>query len=93
MTPCYLWVNHTYTTSSVLRCLLFHSNGQRKGDKEALEKAVQSAIDDPIGRYIPPSMTRESVRERHRLFVETDWSNVGRSRIATLSSENEDVSL
>lgn len=38
-------------------------------------------------------MTRESVRERHRLLVETDWEKVGALRIGAISNDDESVSL
>ncbi|WVR03863.1 hypothetical protein IAU60_000861 [Kwoniella sp. DSM 27419] len=44
----------------------------QKGNMEQLEDAMLSAVDNPIGRYIPPLMTVDAVRERHRLLVETD---------------------
>jgi hypothetical protein len=37
-------------------------------------------------------MTRESVRERHRLLIETDWSKAGKTRIDSISYGDEDVS-
>jgi hypothetical protein len=39
-------------------------------------------------------MTRESVMDRHRKLVETDWEKAGRTRILyELDTEEEPVSL
>jgi hypothetical protein len=80
---------------------------QRKGDKEGLQKAVQTAVDNPFSRYIrtylpirrgqadktAPTMTRESVRGRHQKLVETDWQTAGRTRIEKeLGNEDRPVS-
>ncbi|WVQ93401.1 hypothetical protein IAU59_000471 [Kwoniella sp. CBS 9459] len=46
----------------------------QKGNMEQLDRAMRDAVANPIGRYIPPQMTREAVMERHRVLVETDWT-------------------
>ncbi|WVQ79142.1 hypothetical protein IAT38_001237 [Cryptococcus sp. DSM 104549] len=45
----------------------------RKDDEVGLKEAFEAALANPIKSFIPPEMTKESVRERTRVLVETDW--------------------
>jgi hypothetical protein len=42
--------------------------------------------------YAASTMTRESVRDRHRKLVESDWHTAGRLRIQSLDREDRPVS-
>ncbi|KAL0952654.1 hypothetical protein HGRIS_006897 [Hohenbuehelia grisea] len=45
----------------------------RKGDEKGLWAAVRQALDNPIERYIPATMTMEALKNRVGLLVEGDW--------------------
>ncbi|KAJ7477175.1 hypothetical protein B0H11DRAFT_1864853 [Mycena galericulata] len=45
----------------------------RKGDKEGLINAIQSALGNPIQPYIPERMRMESIQTRLAEIVDTDW--------------------
>ncbi|KAH8822996.1 hypothetical protein DL96DRAFT_1533690 [Flagelloscypha sp. PMI_526] len=53
----------------------------REGDEEGLEAALNSAVANPIERFIPPEMTIATVKERHRQLVETDWKSKARDLV------------
>ncbi|KAH8823008.1 hypothetical protein DL96DRAFT_1559781 [Flagelloscypha sp. PMI_526] len=53
----------------------------RDGDAEGLEAAFKSAMEHPIDRFIPPAMSTEAVKERHRVLVETDWHTRAKEHI------------
>ncbi|KAL1408265.1 hypothetical protein Q8F55_005071 [Vanrija albida] len=42
-------------------------------DEEQLRRAVETAVNTPIERYIPPDMRFNTVLERHRAWVTNDW--------------------
>ncbi|WWC87869.1 uncharacterized protein L201_002767 [Kwoniella dendrophila CBS 6074] len=45
----------------------------QKENQTQLENAMKAAIENPIQSFIPPPMSKESVRIRHQTLVETDW--------------------
>lgn len=61
----------------------------RAGDKEALASALQRAVDNPIGRYIPEPMRMENVIDRHRYLVEHDWQEEAKAWVHENHPETE----
>ncbi|KAJ8503574.1 hypothetical protein ONZ45_g10738 [Pleurotus djamor] len=45
----------------------------KKGDEKGLWTAIESAVNTPIERYIPPAMTMDALKGRLQLLVETNW--------------------
>ncbi|WVQ74576.1 hypothetical protein IAR50_004177 [Cryptococcus sp. DSM 104548] len=56
----------------------------QKGNARQLKRAFRSVLENPIESYIPHSMRRESVMERTKALVETDWKAETEKAVNTL---------
>lgn len=54
-------------------------------DREGLKRAVKSAMDTPIPRYIPPRMKMSAVVDRVKDFLETDWRPTAKRQMEVLN--------
>ncbi|WVW80125.1 hypothetical protein I302_102100 [Kwoniella bestiolae CBS 10118] len=61
----------------------------QKENGEQLEQAMRDALATPIKSYIPPPMTKESVKQRHRTLVETDWKPFAMTAIKELYTDKD----
>ncbi|KAK8861557.1 hypothetical protein IAR55_002379 [Kwoniella newhampshirensis] len=64
------WITQHNALRAVEPPFVYHV---QKGNGTQLEDAFRAALESPIDRYIPPNMRKDSVKERHRALVETDW--------------------
>ncbi|KAK6907327.1 hypothetical protein I203_101319 [Kwoniella mangroviensis CBS 8507] len=61
----------------------------QKENGDQLREAMQAALDNPITSYIPPPMTKESVKQRHRTLVETDWKPFAMAAVKSLYTDKD----